>query len=326
MQRGALVIFVGPPDNDVSWQAVCGGARRHTEAVPTARVEALNPAARTSQARQDVLREALARKPHAICLFVSAADTAQPGELREQLGAFAGTETLLVTIGAKSDDPRIYGHVGVDWPGGAERLGANLTRIAAGARSYILLHADGASPLATDCYRHFASAARREYDMVLLQDRNTANEPSPAHRVIEELLSLFPNTGLLVTLDPQPWLTAPPDWEHHLRTINTRLRFATLSADPPLWRYLGTTAGPGDAAALVGPLHGELGYAAMQMVTQALFSEREKSPERWIACELVMPPDLPGFVRRYAESAGGFDLTPYLRGGIPTATGPSGAP
>ncbi len=126
------------------------------------------------------------------------------------------------------------------------------------------------------------------------------------------LLERFPNAGLVVSLDPALWLTPQAGWERDLRQVSGDFRFATLSAAPSLWSRLGTPERPGEAAALVGPLDGEIGYAAVEMAAQLLLGASQIVRERAVPCELVTADNLADFARRYAAAANGLDVQPFL--------------
>ena len=324
VRHGLRISLLGPATEHPQWPGICGGARRYMAGTPTVHVECFTPPDRTAESRRDTVAEILATRPHAICLFVSEHDALHPGQLRNTIDLIARQDMLLVTIGTDYQDQRVYGHVGTDWPRGAGHLAENLRQIAAGRKSYLLLHEDGLSPLATSCYRYFSGVVKHQDDITLLQKRNAAEGDRSSAELVEEMLALFPHAGIVVTLDPGVWLNAAPEWDEHLRQFNRHFRFATLSTAPQLWSQVGTPAAPGEAAALVGPLDGDIGYAAVAMVVRAMLSEREASPRQLIPCEIVTPDTLLDFARRYAEAAGGMDVSPYLRGSLPAASQPDG--
>jgi ABC-type sugar transport system substrate-binding protein len=327
VERGLQVTLVGPLTPDPRWPGIAGGAQRFAVEVPTVAVRCVEPNSPTPEARLALIREALKSGVNALGVYVTERDQLHPADLETLIETVHREQTLLVTLGRFIDDPRVYGHVGADFAGGAQLLGDHLAEILQRLEreSYLLLHADGQDAFSTSLYRNFISAARRQPRITMLQERSTtADNLTPAQRV-EEMLDLFPHAGLLVMLDPRVWLNAQPDWDRQLRERNRGYRFATLSTVPPLWHTLGTPTAPGAAAALVGPVDGDIGRAAMKMVVDALLSEREKRPRRWIPCEIVTPETFRAFASRYAASANGLDVTPFLRGAVPLVT-PDEAP
>lgn len=326
LENGGQIVLVGPSREDPQWPGICGGALRFMAGVPTVRVECVVPEKDTVQSMRELLEAQLAREPAAICVYVTPEDVAEPTALRANLDRIARAQVLLVTMGCNPNDPRVYGHVNVDLEGGAELLGSSVERLAADRRSYVLVHEDGADQLASAVYARFASGIRHQHatDWHLLEAVNTAERGNTPADAVVELLKTFPHVGVVVTLNPKPWLDTPPGWIQDLRGLNARFQFATLTTSPALWGRLGTPALPGTALALVGPLDGDIGYAAVDLVVQALVSEREAVPRRTIPCEVVTAETLVDFARRYAESANGLDVMPYLGGALPVTTSPAG--
>lgn len=312
---GTLVSVVGPPSHHPQSAGVLGGAARYFRDAAAVRGTCVAPPDDRPETLVQTVRELLDQRPAAVCLWVSEAAAAQ-----EVLDLLAARQVVIITMGAPLDDPRVSGHVGVALAAAAEMLGAALPAIARGGRTYLLLHERGRDDLATATYLRFITTARRHYEMRLLEERSAAESPGGGPELIEALLDRFPRAGLVVTLNPDVWLVARAGWERRLRELNRDFRFATLSAAPVLWARLGTAEAPGDAAALVGPLDGEIGYAAVELAVGRLFSAPAGPVERSVACELVTAESLADFARRYAEAAGGLDVAACL----PAATGAAG--
>ncbi len=250
--------------------------------------------------------QALELRPGVVCLCVDEPQRCQPAVER-----IARERVLVVTVGQELDDPRIAAHVGVDLPAAAELLGDNLERVAAGRQSYLLVHEAGRGTLATRCYQRFMEKARRQFAVQLLAEGSAADADGRGDRVLTDLLKRYPRVGLVVTLDANLWLRPPAGWERDLRGLSPDFRFATLSTAPVLWSRLGRPGGDGQAVALVGPLDGDIGYAAVEAATDALLRHRQGAP-RIIPSELVTPETLADFARRYAEAAGGLDVSAFL--------------
>jgi hypothetical protein len=301
------VAVVGPSEGHPQWPGIRGGVQRFLAGAPSLRTYCAAPPDERPESLRATVAKVLDQRPTIVCLYVTDRASA-----RAAVDLVISRQLLLLTMGERYDHPRIAGHVALDFAGAAGLLGSNLSRIAAGRRSYLLLHDSGRNELATKCYERFAAAAQRCYDMSLLRAVSTAQSRPSAARPLEELLAQFPHAGLVVSLTPDVWLTDRPGWDRQIRTLNDGFRFATTSAAPVLWRRLGTPDVPGDAAALVGPLDGEIGYAALKMATQYLLSPERPTTDVMIECELVTPENLPDFAARYSAAANGLDVSEFL--------------
>lgn len=299
-------MVIGPSETDPQWPGIRGGAQRYAARLPILRVHCPAPADTTPEALLNTVDQALELQPGVICLCVD-----DPRRCQPVVDRIARERVLVVTVGQELDDPRIAAHVGVDLPAAAELLGDNLERVAAGRQSYLLVHDAGRGTLATRCYQRFMERARRQFAVQLLAEGSATDADGHGDRVLTDLLKRYPRAGLVVTLDANPWLRPPAGWERDLRGLSPDFRFATLSAAPVLWSRLGRPGGDGQAVALVGPLDGDIGYAAVEAATDALLRHRQGAP-RIIPSELVTPETLADFARRYAEAAGGLDVTAFL--------------
>jgi hypothetical protein len=304
--RGRAVAVIGAAETHPQWPAMRGGALRYFDAVGALRATYFAPTLDTSDSLRNTVLRALQDQPDIVCLQVSDPLTADAA-----IRLILERGVLLVTFGEGVTNRGVAAQVTVDWPGGAELLADNLERTAGGRRSYLLLH-DSASEVGARCYNRFAMSARRNSDLVLLEERDLADSSSSAPRLIETLLDRFSHAGLLVTLTPDVWLNPNVGWRADLRRLNAGFRIVTLSAAPVLWTRLGTPSRPGEMAALAGPLDGEIGYAVAQAAGRLLLSATPPPPVQQIACELVTPETLPTFAHRYALSAGKFDPAPFM--------------
>ncbi len=305
--RDALVVVIGPAENHPQWPGIRGGAERFFAAVPSLRSHCTAPTAADAESLLAAVTRVLEWHPAVVCLYVT-----DPAATLPCIDLIARRDILIVTLGTPFGDPRITGHIGVDLAAACELLGANLSRVAAGRRSYLLLHEQGRTESDTNCCLRFRAAAQRQHDITLLQEANAADGAASGAQLAEDMLGLFPNAGLFVMLNPEVWWNAPPGWHRRLRELNQGFRFTTLSAAPALWPYLGTPESPGEAAALVGPLDGEIGYAAAQLATQLLISTERLRSRITVPCEVVTPENLADFARRYSESANGLDVSGFL--------------
>lgn len=316
--RGMRVVVIGPGGEHPQWPGIRGGAERYARAVPAVSVQCFSPQDASAEAVVQTLSEAAGQRPGALCLFLTEGCRHAAGDIAAALHGPGFAGTFLVTMGARLPQVQASGHVGIDWPGAAEQLAAQAPALVPLRRSFVLLHADGVSAGATDCYQRFRSASRRveSESWNLLRELNSASCSTAPKACVEELMALFPHAGLIVALDPAAWHAASPEWERNLIRRYPQMRFATLSAAPVLWHWLGTPAAPGPAAALVGPVDGDLGYAAVQMAVEGRVGTQGSSPPRYLACEIVTPATLPAFARRYADAANNLDVTQYLAGAI----------
>lgn len=314
--EGSLFAVVGPPEGHPQRPGILGGAARYLRGMSAVRLEYLTPRDATSGQLRQTVQRVLEQHPAAICIYVT-----DPRKVRTSIDLAAAENVLVVTMGTPGDDPRVYGHVGVAIPDAAALLATNLKQIAGEGRTYLLVHDSGHNDLATRTYRRFITTAHREHDPQVLRllrqlpdpdEQRASRDRRSQTDMVAALLELFPNASLLVTLNPDVWLIARAGWERKLRELNPGFRFVTLAAVPALWHYLGTPADPGSAAALVGPLDGDIGYAAIEMAVQGLFGRREASRRRLIECEIVTTENLPDFARRYSEAANGLDVSKHL--------------
>ncbi len=311
-QQKPVILLASAHPDDPQWAALLGGAQRYRTSVPSIRLATATPAPGATAGFMRALTTEFARHPRALCLHVTESDLRDRTELNAALDLAAREQVPIVTMGAACEDARVYGHAGVSLTQAGELLGTALPEIGANRRSYLLLHSAGESPLATTTYQRFASAAQRQGELTLLRELSTADSLRAPAELLADLLALFPHAGLLVTLSPEVWLCAAPEELRRWREQNREFRFATLSTVPPLWAYLGTPTKPGLAAALIGGLDGEVGFAATELAAHTILSEREANPVRWIAAELVTASSLPDFARRYAQAAGDLDVSRFL--------------
>jgi ABC-type sugar transport system substrate-binding protein len=287
---GDSIVLIGPAGSSPQWAGIAGGARRFVAGYPPLTLETMAPADNTSAALSQVVREALAKGPKAICLYVSDPDAARPAARQ-----ITRRGRILVTMGVGGAVPDAFGHVSVACAGGAELLGERLEDIAGGKHSYVLLHRHGATNNDTHCYERFMLKARSSHGMTLLDERNAAESEQSPTELLREMFARFQHAGLAVTLDPRTWLSTPPD-----KLLGSNARFVTLGAPPVLWQYLRS----GEAAALVGPLDGEIGSLAAEMAVMGITESQKPGQVRIVQMEVVKAETLGDFASRYAAAAG----------------------
>jgi ABC-type sugar transport system substrate-binding protein len=309
---GQLIVLIGPGPAGPEWPAIAGGARRFIEEqCPSLRLETATPATGTAAALLRAVDESLSKDPRAICLYVT-----DPAAARPAVSKIIASGAILVTMGVACDVAGVFGHVQVDPTGAAELLGERLPEIAGGKRSYVLLHRRGATPVDTHCYERFMRKARSSYSITLLEEQNAAEAEQPATELLQAMFTRFRYAGLAVTLDPTPWLATPP-----AALPGDNARFATLGAAPALWPYLRS----GAAAALVGPVDGEIGSRAAELALVGIADSGEAGLVRAVRNELVTPETLGDFARRYAEAAG-LDVNELLSGTTTSRRAASSSP
>jgi len=300
LPAGTLIVVIGPPESAANCRPILGGARRFAAPYPHIQLATAAPSDDRPETLMALCRDLMNQNPTAVCLYVE-----QPEAARAAAELITRGGALLVTMGRSIPGLLSYGHVEVALPEAAEILGRSLPTILPAAktptgatrtqRSYVLLHEDGRDPTASDCYTRFLAAAPAPPEFTRLTERNAAQTSTPPERLIEQMLTEFRSAELVVTLTPQPWLGA----EQRFRLLRPS-RFVTLTAVPRLWPRLLL----GEAAALVGPLDGEIGYAATELAVQGLMLVPDAPRRRFVRCELVTADRLEDFARRYAAAAG----------------------
>jgi len=288
--EGDLIALIGPDRSDPRGPAIAGGARRFIASYPTLRLDTFLPADNTHGTLMRIVDKTLAAEPRVVCLYVT----------NPALGCSVARKILkhnvaVVTIGLTVDIDQVFGHVHTDEAGAAELLGEHLMQIAAARRSYLFVHRRSASAHDEKCYARFMAKARFHHALTLLEERDAAAFQQPAGAIIRALFARFRHAGLAVTLDPTPWLETPP-----AQLLGREASFATCGAAPALWPYLKS----GQAAALAGPIDGEIGALAAEIALIAMTDERQAGLVRGVQSELVTRASLDHFSRRYAEAAG----------------------
>ncbi|MEW6250064.1 MAG: substrate-binding domain-containing protein [Planctomycetota bacterium] len=314
---GSLIAVIGVSENDPHWPGIAGGARRYFTGVPIFRGACVAPADGSPDKLQAVVAGVLEQRPSAVCIQIADPNAAAPA-----VEPFLSRQIPVVTIGTPYADSRIIAHLGINLLDAAEQLARQLDQVAAGSRTYLLLHESGRDEVATARYERFRMAAQAHSTLRLLEEENAFADQRGPVALIELMLAEYPHAGLLITLAPDVWLTPDAGWKSELRRRNADFRFITFSAAPVLWRKLGTPEQRGEAAALVGVLDGDLGHRAVECAVSLLMGAPTPNRERLLLCEVVTPESLPDFAQRYAAAAGGLDITRYL----PTAAprGPAG--
>ncbi len=310
-REGDLIVLLGPPASNPQWPAIAGGAKRVIERYPLLRLEIMTPADNRADALLRTATEALAKKPRAVCMYVS-----DPHAASAAAESIVRSAAILVTLGVGLDVTGVFGHVREDLTGAADLLGKNLEQIAAGKQSYLLLHRAGVNPPQTHCYERFLAKARSHSRISLLEERNAADTQQPPVELLRAMFARFPNAGLVVTLEPTVWLSTAP-----AQILGQNAHFATVGAAPALWGHLRS----GTATALAGVLDGELGSLAAELALAAITEGRRPGAVRTAPAELVTRATLDDFAKRYAEAAG-LDLQELLAAPATRPVAPAAGP
>lgn len=282
---GGRIVFIGPAQDDPRSEAVLAGARRVAAQVSYLRFEFLGPPATDRSMNLRMASDALHSGAVGVCVYLYGADDFAP--LTEELRT---SGIVLVTMGAVPRDIAPYQHINIDLAGGAEMIAENLSRCAAGRKTYALVHARSRSAIDHDCYERFISHRPGDSQMVQVAERDAFDPPELPSRIIADIVASFRSTAIVVTLSPEVWLTTEPPF-----ALDEGRRFITLGAVEPLWPRLKN----GEAAAIVGPLDGEIGAAAMQGVLRGVAREPAEMSLRTIPCHFVTPETLDDFARNY---------------------------
>jgi ABC-type sugar transport system substrate-binding protein len=309
--EGDLVVLIGPARPNPRWVGIAGGARLFMQDYPQLRLKSAAPSDNSALTLSRIIDAALNDNPRAICLFVR-----DPVVARPAIDKILAQTTIVVTMGVDTKVPGVFGHVHLDMPAGAELLAEHLSEIAAGKRSYVLLHYYGTTPTGTRCYERFMRRMRAQPGLTLLEERNAGEAEQPPAELVRAMFARFRHAGLAVTLDPGPWLSASP-----AELLGGEARFATLGAPRALWPYLRS----GEAAALVGSLDGEIGSLAVELALAGITERFTPGQVRIVDSELVTPENLDGFARRYAAAAG-FELSELMPRRVPKPSGSKANP
>lgn len=284
-QQSSNVLFIGPAQDDPRAESILGGARRAVRGMSHLRFEFVSPPATDHESHIGLLREALQNGASGVCIFLR-----EPDELLLLADEIRNSAVTLVTIGCRQRGIEPYTHVEIDLPGGAELLSRNLPQLAEGRRTYALVHARSRSDLDRACYERFVSYAPGAASITRVDARDFAETRETPAAIISHILSDFRSVSIIVTLSPEAWLSTDPPF-----TLPEGRRFVTLGAVEPLWPRLRS----GEAAALVGPIDGEIGAVAMQALLRGIAREQAELPVRIIPCNFVTRENLDAFAEQY---------------------------
>lgn len=282
---GAQIVFVGPPQDDPRSEPILAGARRIAGGIDYLRFEFVSPPATDKAQNIKAVRDAMTSGAAGVCVYLTAADELAP--LAKEIQSSA---TVLVTMGQQPTGITPYTHVNIDLPGGAELIAENLARCAEGRKTYALVDERSRSTISRACYERFISHRPGISEMTQVDERDAFAAGQPTSTIISEIVGNFRSTSIVVTLSPEVWLSSNPPY-----ALDEGRRFVTLSAVEPLWSRLRS----GEAAALVGPIDGEIGEAAINAVLRGVAHETTGTPVRTVPCHFVTRENLDDFAEKY---------------------------
>lgn len=195
-----------------------------------------------------------------------------------------------VTLGRRILRDRASNHVIVNLPAGAERLGRDLGKFAPEHKAFVLLHYRSRDQFSKALYDRFKSGLAAQSSLTLVAEADATQKP--AVETLQKMLSQFPSTKFVVTLESDVWL------EPQAQRIPKDVRYATLDAPPGLWRDLVS----GRAAAFIGPVDGEIAIEAISLTADLVTTTRRPIADRAVDCRIVSSETLKAFAQAYAEA------------------------
>lgn len=285
----AILILIGHQPRDPQWTGIVGGAERTASHYPNLTVRDLTPPLGSLAGQRPLINQAVAKGADLIAVHTGGSD---PEPL--PVAWLQGKGVRLITFGAVQ--PQTDGaapHVAVGLVDGVERLAESLPTLMGDSRSFVLLHAGGRSEVDDRCLSRFNREITRQERLRQLTQRSVVNHNKPPGALVREMLEQFRAAPMVVALDPAPWVGPAP-----LR-LPPEVRFVTISAAPALWPYVRQ----GQAAALVGPIDGEIGQQVVEIAAQMVLDSDDVPRYRLVPVELVTAENLDDFERRYRRAA-----------------------
>lgn len=293
------IVLLPDRSGDPGWTYVASGARKFLSDLNGIEFRTIAPPA-DDKPFDEAVRAALADHPDVAIFPVSDPQLAKP------LVEFARSSAAsVITYGQNVDVNGVYTQITVDRTSGVGQLATQLPRLIAPRHSYVLIHENGASPLASASYRRFVSEIQRQFAIKRLDEINLLAAKLDMPAAIRLALKRFPNTGAIVALAPRYFWTADATEIEQLPC-----RFATVSCAPPMWHWLRT----GRAAGLVGVIDGRIGNIAAQLAIRAISGTEGSANVEIVSSELVTRTTLPDYARRYAEA-----IEPNLAAKLPSS-------
>ncbi len=289
LKHARVVVICATPD-DPRWPAIRAGLTRSLGAYDGLRIE-WRSLQTPSPAKLTTMLHTLRRNqpsPDAVVIYWPARLEAPP--LPE---TFSPDRQIVVVIGPQQAPPGVYGLVRVAWAAGAETLAARLHELPGKPQSLLLLHGAACGPWGQRLRDRFLLALRKAGRVVVLDQAETCGA-TPPRQTVAALTQRFPHAGVLVSLRRELW-----DMPGVLEALRPQMRIATLGADPQLWPLLRS----GRLTALVGPVDGQIGQAAGELVISGLADGLPGPHVRTIECDLIEAATLRAFQRRYTHAA-----------------------
>lgn len=276
------------PAGDPRWQGVEGGFRAYLSNYSNVTLNVVRPVDESLNALIEAARNATSSRPHAVCVWIGNPD-----------GAASALETLsrggatVVTMGSMPEFDGVFGHVQCSPVEAAELLGRKLDEFEGPQRSYVLLHNHGRNAQGTEVFQRFQLYASRHARLRMLKEETGRANTAEAGEAVRAMVKLFPNVGVVVTLDPRIIWEDPRG-----ALLGPENRVATIGAPPELWPLI--AAGKAGAA---GCIDGEIGAAAANFAVRSLADHRKTERVVVIQPEWVTDATLADFSRRYTEAS-----------------------
>lgn len=288
--RPALIAWVAPQRPVAAWPAVCAAARARAAELGNLRLEFLPAGPEDShEGRLRDVAAAARLHPDAICMWISDAKTEF-----DAVNAAQSAAGVVVTMGERVEQARVFGHVEDGTLAAADLLGQALSNASDDVLTYGLVHEQGGGTEAERCYERFMLSAPRRGGAALLKEVEA--DDAGAGAAIMEIKREFRHVRLIITLSPRPWLANPPQL-----TLGRdgETQFACIGAAPALW----PTVQFNQAWALVGVLDGQIGTAAVELVISGITHSHGPGEIRNVTPEVVTRGNLRDFATRYAQAA-----------------------
>jgi hypothetical protein len=304
---GAPTFLVGGDERDPAWQAITSAAKQAADRNANLKLSILSRPHGEPRTPADLVQQAVAAGAKIVGLWVT-----EP-KLHVDAERLAEQGIQLITLNAPVDNwngPQLI----VDYTDAVDTLAEDLPNLAPETTSYVLIHQAAANARSAQLLKRFRQAAPQQVvsgqnpRFVRLADYDRSEWPGPVQELLASILDEYPHVSLIITLDPELWLADLPPVQ-----LPPGKRFITLGSAMPLWERLRQ----GEALALCGPIHGEIGRVFVAMASDAAAPRESPPRRRFVDCETITAANLDAFTARYVEAAGlrGHDLDSWRYGG-----------
>jgi hypothetical protein len=304
---GTPTALVGGDEHDPAWQAVVSAAKHAADRNGNLELSILSRPHGEPLSSADLVQQAVADGAKIVGLWVTEPTLPINAERLAEQGI------QLITLNATIDNwngPQLV----VDYADAVDTLAQDLPKLAPDTTSYVLIHQAAANDRSAQLLDRFRQAAPQQVvsgqnpRFVRLADYDRSEWPGPVQELLAAILDEYPHVGLIITLDPELWLADLPPFQ-----LPDGKQFITLGSAMPLWERLRQ----GEAIALCGPIHGEIGRVFVAMASDAAAPRESPPRRRFVDCEIITAANLEAFATRYVQAAGlrGHDLDSWRYGG-----------